>query len=115
MKIVPGNTLFAGAALVLSASILPSAHAQLEPTAAPPAATGWKAETVVEGIPKPWGMAFLPDGRALITSKEGSLHLLDGKRLQKIPLEGLPEVFTGGQGGLLDIAFHPADKANRRV
>ncbi|MFC0132390.1 hypothetical protein CR105_19995 [Massilia eurypsychrophila] len=115
MKIVSGKTLFAGATLALSAATMPSAFAQLEPTAAPPAAAGWRAETVVDGIPKPWGLAFLPDGRSLITSKDGSLHLQDGKQLQKIALEGLPEVFTSGQGGLLDIALHPADKANPRV
>lgn len=115
MKNLSGKTLFAGAALALSASIVPSAFAQVEPTAEPPAATGWRVETVAENIPKPWGMAWLPDGRPLITSKDGSLHVLDGKRLQKIPMEGLPEVFTSGQGGLLDIALHPADKTNPRV
>jgi glucose/arabinose dehydrogenase len=105
------KTSLLAAALALSAT----AFAQIEPTGEPPAATGWRAETVAEGIPKPWGMAWLPDGRLLITSKEGKLHLLDGKKLVPIPLEGLPPVFTGGQGGLLDIALHPADKVNPRV
>jgi glucose/arabinose dehydrogenase len=109
------KTLIAGAALALSAAIVPAAFAQIEPTAEPPAATGWRAETVAEGIPKPWGMAWLPDGRLLITSKDGRLHVLNGKKLEPIGLEGLPAVFTGGQGGLLDIALHPADKVNPRV
>ncbi|MFZ3286114.1 MAG: PQQ-dependent sugar dehydrogenase [Telluria sp.] len=100
--------------LVLGLSALP-ALAELEPTGAPPPAKGWRAETVAEGIREPWGMAWLPDGRLLITSKRGTLHVLNGKRFDAIPLEGLPEVYTGGQGGLLDIALHPGDKANVRV
>ncbi|WP_229443735.1 PQQ-dependent sugar dehydrogenase [Massilia psychrophila] len=98
--------------LALSAA---QAFAQLEPTGAPPAAVGWRAETVAEGIAQPWGIAWLPDGRALITGKAGTLHILNGKRLEPVPLEGLAPVFASGQGGLLDIALHPADKANPRV
>ncbi|WP_020654581.1 PQQ-dependent sugar dehydrogenase [Massilia niastensis] len=81
----------------------------------PPAAKGWRAETVAEGIDQPWGMAWLADGRMLVTAKGGTLHLLDGKRFQQIPIDGLPSLFTSGQGGLLDIAVHPADKGNARV
>jgi len=100
--------------LALGLCALP-ALAELEPTGAPPPAKGWRAETVAEGIREPWGMAWLPDGRLLITSKRGTLHVLNGKRFDPIPLEGLPEVYTGGQGGLLDIALHPGDKTNVRV
>jgi glucose/arabinose dehydrogenase len=60
-------------------------------------------------------MAWLADGRMLVTGKEGSLHLVDGKRVQRSALESLPQLYTSGQGGLLDIAVHPADKANPRV
>lgn len=108
-----------GIAVSLAALITMSsstAIAQVEPVAQPHAAKGWKAETVVDGLPQPWAMDWLPDGRMLVTGKKGSLHLVDGKRAQKIPLEGLPNLFTGGQGGLLDIAVHPADKGpNPRV
>lgn len=87
----------------------------IKPVAEPPAAKGWKAETVAEGLPQPWGMAWLADGRILVTGKEGSLHLVEGKRVTKLAVEGLPQLFTGGQGGLLDISIHPGDKANPRV
>jgi glucose/arabinose dehydrogenase len=107
--------LLPGLALALSAVLASPAFAQLEPTGEPPAAIGWRAETVVAGIPQPWSIAWLPDGRPLITGKAGKLYILNGKRLATVPLEGLPPVFTGGQGGLLDIALHPADKANPRV
>jgi glucose/arabinose dehydrogenase len=91
------------------------AFAELEPSAAPPAAKGWHAVTVAEGIPQPWSITWLPDGRPLIASKEGKLHVLNGKRLDPVPLDGLPPLYSGGQGGLLDIALHPGDKVNPRV
>ncbi len=82
----------------------------------PPRAEGWRAETVVEGLPRPWGMAWLADGRMLVTGEEGSLHLVEGKQARRIPIDGLPDLYTGGQGGLLDISIHPQDKGpNPRV
>ncbi|WP_371868541.1 PQQ-dependent sugar dehydrogenase [Telluria aromaticivorans] len=82
----------------------------------PPAAKGWRAETVAGDLPQPWGMAWLADGRMLVTGKKGTLHLLNGKRFDEVAIEGLPALFTGGQGGLLDIAVHPGDKGpNPRV
>lgn len=99
----------------LGAIALAPAHAQLRPSAAPPPAKGWRTVTVAEGISRPWGMAWLPDGRLLVTAKGGTLHMLNGNSFTKIPLEGLPALFTEGQGGLLDISVHPADKANPRI
>ncbi|RZA35643.1 MAG: PQQ-dependent sugar dehydrogenase [Lysobacteraceae bacterium] len=97
-------------------TLSPPALAQVAPVAEPPAATGWKVETVVDSLPQPWGMAWLADGRILVTGKKGSLHLVDGKRVQEIALDGLPAPMTSGQGGLLDIAVHPADKGpNPRI
>ncbi|MBL7714471.1 MAG: PQQ-dependent sugar dehydrogenase [Bdellovibrionales bacterium] len=64
-------------------------------------------ERIATGLDNPWGMAFLPDGRALITEKEGQIRILkDGKILpQKV--ENIPAVYTTGQGGLLDVQVHP--------
>lgn len=62
-----------------------------------------------------WGMAFLPDGRFLITEKDGKLRILDrGGRLSG-PLPGLPEIEAYGQGGLLDVALHPDFSSNGRI
>ncbi|KAB8059247.1 PQQ-dependent sugar dehydrogenase [Janthinobacterium sp. FT14W] len=100
-----------------AASAMP-AHAELAATGEPPAAKQqWKAVTVAEGVRQPWGIAWLGEGRALVTSKQGSLHLLNGKTFTDVALEGMPKVFTGGQGGLLDIVLHPQDanKPNPRV
>jgi len=106
----------AGTRLVLVFSLSGSlAYGQIEPTGTPPAATGWRTVTVAEGIPKPWAIAWLPDNRPLITAKEGALYVLNGKRLEQVPMEGLPEVFNRGQGGLLDIVVHPRDRTNPRI
>lgn len=88
---------------------------EVKPVDKPPVAKGWKLETVATGAPQPWGMAWLPDGRMLVTGKQGTLHLLNGKSFQEVPLDGLPNLYASGQGGLLDIAVHPGDKTNPRI
>jgi glucose/arabinose dehydrogenase len=88
---------------------------EVTPVDKPPLAKGWKLETVATGAPQPWGMAWLPDGRMLVTGKQGTLHVLNGKSFEQIPLDGLPNLYASGQGGLLDIAVHPADKTNPRI
>lgn len=102
--------------LTLSLALaLPSAMAQLQTSDAPPAAKGWRTVTVAEGVSHPWGMAWLPDGRMLVTSRAGKLFLLNGKNLEPVALEGMPALFHSGQGGLFDITVHPGDKSNVRI
>ncbi|MFC4929099.1 PQQ-dependent sugar dehydrogenase [Massilia sp. GCM10023247] len=104
-----------GAAFAISCALAP-AVAQVAAGGAPPEAGGWRAETVASALPQAWGMAWLPDGRMLVTGKEGTLHLVADGKVQALPMEGLPALMTGGQGGLLDIAVHPADQGpNVRV
>lgn len=62
-------------------------------------------EMVVSELTIPWGFVFLPDGSMLINEKEGKMiHFKEGN---KTDVQGLPEVYNRGQGGLLDIALHP--------
>ncbi|MES2315982.1 MAG: PQQ-dependent sugar dehydrogenase [Pseudomonadota bacterium] len=105
------TTLFA----CLTMLAVPAALAQLQTSDAPPPAKGWRAVTVAEGISHPWSMAWLPDGRMLVSSRGGSLYLVTGKTFQKIPVEGMPAVFNSGQGGLFEVSVHPADKTNPRI
>jgi len=72
--------------------------------------------TVAEGLVNPWGLAFLPDGRMLVTEKPGQLRILsaDGKQKSE-PVAGLPAVDSRGQGGLLDVALDPAFQKNQLV
>lgn len=66
-----------------------------------------------EGLEHPWGLAFLPDGRMLVTERPGRLRIIgsDG-RLDPVPVAGLPRVDAQGQGGLLDVALHPRHASN---
>lgn len=63
--------------------------------------------TVVEGLENPWAVAFLPDGRMLVTERRGTLRVIDKGRLVEKPVAGLPKVTPHGQGGLLDVVLHP--------
>jgi glucose/arabinose dehydrogenase len=74
-----------------------------------------KVETVATGLSHPWGLAFLPDGRMLVTERSGTLRLVskDGKLSE--PLSGVPKVVAMGQGGLLDVAIDPDFKSNNLV
>jgi glucose/arabinose dehydrogenase len=74
-----------------------------------------KVEPLNTGLQNPWGLAFLPDGRMLVTERAGALLLLssEGKTLKT--LRGVPAVQSEGQGGLLDVVIDPAFAANRRI
>ena len=64
---------------------------------------------------EPWAMAFLPDGRLLVTEKEGRLFVLTREGEKSAPISGVPDVEYGGQGGLGDVALHPDFESNRLV
>jgi riboflavin biosynthesis pyrimidine reductase len=64
-----------------------------------------QAETVAKGLAHPWAVAFLPDGRFLVTERPGRMRVVDAKGQVGPPLAGLPEVAARGQGGLLDVVL----------
>ncbi len=69
----------------------------------------YRIEMVVEnGLKDPWAIAFLPDGRRLVTEKAGRVRLIskDGKLDPRV-IEGTPPVIEHGQGGLMEVALHP--------
>lgn len=70
--------------------------------------------TVVDGLVYPWGLAFLPDGRMLVTERPGRLRILSEDGTLSKPLSGVPDVFAQGQGGLQDVLLDP-DFANSRL
>ena len=67
----------------------------------------FRVETVAEGLETPWSIAFLPDGRMLVTEKAGRLRIVEKGKLLPEPVAGVPPVWSQGQGGLLDVAVHP--------
>ncbi|MBM5572649.1 MULTISPECIES: PQQ-dependent sugar dehydrogenase [Deefgea] len=76
----------------------------------------FRVQTLTRGLAHPWGLAFLPDGRMLVTEREGRLRLISAKgELDPRPVAGVPTVVASGQGGLLDVALHPNFAQNRWV
>ncbi|NUB43309.1 PQQ-dependent sugar dehydrogenase [Fertoebacter nigrum] len=96
-------------ALIAGIAALPLAAAAAETSAGPVSITA-----MADGLDEPWGLAFLPDGRFLVTERGGrlTLHAADGAG-EPAAVAGLPQVVVGGQGGLLDVMI-PADFATTR-
>lgn len=84
--------------------------------APPPAArSSYRVEIVASGLSHPWSLAFLPDGRMLVTEVEGSLRIVDGQGSRSEPLQGLPPLKKGPPGALWDIVLDPDFEQNRFV
>lgn len=77
---------------------------------------GIKVTVVTKDLTYPWGLAFLPDGTALITERLGTLRMVKSGMLTETPISGVPKVFTGtALAGLMDVAIHPQFAQNRWV
>jgi glucose/arabinose dehydrogenase len=105
------------AALAVACFLLlaPLAQARDAPGTTPARQGKVRLVTVAEGLERPWGIAFLPDGRALVTERPGRLRIvgMDGKLSE--PLDGVPAVDAVKQGGLLDVALDPEFATTRLV
>ena len=102
--------LCALAALGVLAGPQPQAQAQAQAQASQP-----KVSVVAHGLVNPWGLAFLPDGRMLVTERPGRLRIIGTDGKLGPPLPGLPPVVAEGQGGLLDVVTDPRFASNRLV
>jgi len=67
----------------------------------------YQVNTWVGDLAEPWSLAFLPDGRALVTEKKRRLLVVKDGRVVGNPVSGLPAIDTGGQAGLYDVVLHP--------
>ncbi|RIX84797.1 PQQ-dependent sugar dehydrogenase [Acidovorax cavernicola] len=74
-----------------------------------------RTETVASGLENPWGVAFLPEGRFVVTEKPGRLRLVAADGKVGAPIQGLPPVAAGGQGGLLDVLADSGFAQNRTL
>ncbi len=81
---------------------------------APSGATKVSVTGVARGLEHPWGLAFLPDGRMLVTERPGRLRYVTREGALSDPIAGVPKVHAAGQGGLLDVILDPgfADNSN---
>lgn len=95
-------------AVMLIATLLLGAHAHAQ-------AQSVRPETVATGLQNPWGLAFLPDGRFLVSERPGRLRVVGRDGTLGAPVAGLPEIAAGGQGGLLDVVLDSDFARNRSL
>ena len=72
----------------------------------------FRLKTVVEGLATPWSVAWLPDGRMLVTELKGAMRVVERGALNSAPVAGTPRVRFKGQGGLMEVAPHPGYRTN---
>src|SRR5262245_36246706 len=103
------STILCAAALVVVSGT--SSHAQTVHSSA----GDLTVTTVARGLEVPWAIAFLPDGRLLVTERPGRMRIVatDGKLSP--PLAGVPKVFAASQGGLHDVALDRGYADNRTI
>jgi glucose/arabinose dehydrogenase len=96
-------------ALALAALLIVPQASSAQTTNAPKQVTTRPiaVETVARGLANPWGLAFLPDGRLLVTERPGRMRIIGGDGRLSAPLAGVPPVAARGQGGLLDVVLSP--------
>jgi aldose sugar dehydrogenase len=71
--------------------------------------------TIVSGLENPWAVAFLPDGKFIVTERPGRIRIIDSSGKLNAALSGVPTVFERGQGGMLDIVTDSAFAQNRTI
>lgn len=98
---ITSAALLCGASMIALAETLRTEYQQIE------------LEQLADGLNSPWAVAILPDGRFLVTEKEGRLLMIDNGELTTI--SGTPDVSVLGQGGLLDVVLHPDFESNQLV
>ncbi|WGD31850.1 PQQ-dependent sugar dehydrogenase [Ancylobacter sp. WKF20] len=112
------SALALSALLATSApALLTSAHAQTtqDPVRITSSAGPLTVETVAGGLENPWSLAFLPDGRMLVTERPGRLRIVSRNGTVSEPIAGVPPVFARGQGGLLDVVLAPDFDTSRLI
>ncbi|PSQ91994.1 MAG: pyrroloquinoline-quinone glucose dehydrogenase [Bacteroidetes bacterium SW_4_67_19] len=116
MRLIPSAPLFAALGAGLLAGCALDGEAEAPPMqrnaegevvldSVETEAATFRVRRMMSGRDHPWAVAWLPDGRKLITERSGDLLLADGD--SATALSGVPEVLAEGQGGLLDVRLHP--------
>ncbi len=77
--------------------------------------TEYEATLITTALNSPWGIAVLPDGRMLISEKDGTMRIVSNTGNVSAEITGIPTVYSGGQGGLLGLCLDPDFTQNRMV
>jgi glucose/arabinose dehydrogenase len=103
------------AAILLAATFLIATKTRGEDTTFASSAGQLEVHTVASGLVHPWALAFLPDGKMLVTERPGRMRIVSVEGQLSPPLKGVPEVWATGQGGLLDVVTDNAFAQNRTI
>ncbi|WP_208997500.1 PQQ-dependent sugar dehydrogenase [Pannonibacter phragmitetus] len=109
---MPLSRLFPLGLAALMAGAAPAAIAQETVRSK---AADFRIVEVAKNLEHPWGLAFLPDGRMLVTERPGRLRIVGADGSLGEPLTGLPEIYDSGQGGLLDVILDPDFASNSTI
>jgi glucose/arabinose dehydrogenase len=101
-KRLPWTTTLRIFAVTLAAS---QAHAQ----------TNIHPEVIAKGLEHPWAVAFIDNGRMLVTERPGRMRVIQPDGKLSDPIQGLPKIYVGGQGGLLDVITDSGFARNRMI
>ncbi len=103
------------AAILLTASFVIARGMRGEDSSFASSAGQLEVQTVASGLVHPWSLAFLPDGRMLVTERPGRMRVVSSNGVLSPPLKGVPEVWASGQGGLLDVILDASYAQNRTI
>jgi glucose/arabinose dehydrogenase len=103
------------AAILLTATLVIATGTRGEETEFPSSAGGLEVRTFARGLVNPWSLAFLPDGRMLVTERPGRMRIVTTEGQLSPPLKGVPDVWASGQGGLLDVAIDKSFAQNKTL
>ncbi|MCM2398927.1 PQQ-dependent sugar dehydrogenase [Rhizobium sp. S95] len=110
----PGSSTFAGAAVLLTTLLATAPSAASAADHYPTRNFEVEVTEIAAGLEHPWAVEVLPDGAYVVTERPGRLRIIRAGDVGK-PIEGLPKLFVGGQGGLLDVALSPDFSTSRKL
>jgi glucose/arabinose dehydrogenase len=93
------------AAILLTTPFVIATGTRGENTSFTSSAGQLEVQTIASGLVFPWGLAFLPDGRMLVTERPGRMRVVTSDGVLSPPLQGMPKPYVGGQAGLLDVVL----------
>ncbi len=108
-------TVALSAAILLAATFLIATKTRGEDTTFASSAGQLEVQTVASGLVHPWSLAFLPDGKMLVTERPGRMRIVTVEGQLSPPLKGVPEAWASGQGGLLDVITDKAFAQNKTI
>jgi aldose sugar dehydrogenase len=109
------GTVALTAATLFAGSLLIATGARGQAPASGSSAGELEVRTVARGLVNPWALAFLPDGAMLVTERPGRMRIVTSEGKISPPLQGVPEVWASGQGGLLDVVTDRSLAQNRTI